>query len=114
MGFLQRGGKVKTEVIANRKKKTLHGMVRGKVSAGSALYTDALASYDGLDGEFFHQVVDHAVEFAHGRVHTNGLENFWRSVKRALKVPKAVILKEESRERHRNIRKRANKKKGES
>jgi transposase-like protein len=85
VGFLERGGKVHVEVIPNRKKKTLHGLVKGKVAAGAALYTDALASYEGLDSEFFHQVVDHAVEYVRGKVHTNGLENFWSLVKRGLK-----------------------------
>ena len=47
MGFLERGGTVRTEVIPNRKNKTLHGMVKGQVAADSALYTDALASCDG-------------------------------------------------------------------
>ena len=50
--------------------------VRKHVEAGSALYTDALKSYDGLD-EFQHQVIDHAVQYVDGNVHTNGLENFW-------------------------------------
>ncbi len=59
--------------------------MKSQVKAGSALYTDALASYDGLDGEFFHQVVDHAVEYVNGKVHTNGLENFWSLLKRGLK-----------------------------
>jgi transposase-like protein len=85
MGFLQRCGEVRTEVIPNRKKKILHGMVKGQVAAASALYTDALASYDGLDGEFFHQVVDPAVEYVRGRVHTNGLENFWSLLKRGIR-----------------------------
>lgn len=31
-----------------------------------------------------HEVVDHAQEYVVGRVHTNGLENFWSLVKRAL------------------------------
>ena len=85
LGILQRGGKVHTEVIPNRKKQTLQTLVKGKVAAGSALYTDALASYEGLDTEFFHQVVDHAVEYVRGNVHTNGLENFWSLLKRGLK-----------------------------
>jgi transposase-like protein len=62
MGFLKRGGPVQATVIADRRKKTLQGLVKSRVAAGSALYTDALASYDGLDGHFFHKVVDHAVE----------------------------------------------------
>jgi hypothetical protein len=61
MGFLERGGEVRTNVIDTRKKTELQSQVKANVSAGAALYTDALASYDGLHGEFFHQVVDHAV-----------------------------------------------------
>ena len=85
MGFLERGGQVRTVVVDNRKKGFLQREVRKNVSAGSALYSDALATYDGLEGESFHEVVDHAVEHVGGRVHTNGLENFWSLVKRALK-----------------------------
>ena len=62
MGILERGGKVRTKVVPNRKKSALQSMVRQPVEAGSALYTDALKSYEGLD-EFQHQVVDHAVEY---------------------------------------------------
>ncbi len=83
MGILERGGKVRTKVVENRRKKALQAEVRQHVEAGSALYTDALKSYDGLD-EFQHQVVDHAVEYVRGNVHTNGMENFWSLVKRGL------------------------------
>ena len=83
LGILQRGGKVRTKVIDSRKKKTLQSEVRQHVEAGSALYTDALKSYEGLN-EFEHQVVDHAIEYVRGKVHTNGLENFWSLVKRGL------------------------------
>jgi transposase-like protein len=85
MGILERGGEVRATVIQNRKRRTLHGLVKANVSAGSAIYSDALASYDGLEKEYMHQVVDHAVEYVRGRVHTNGLENFWSLVKRGLK-----------------------------
>jgi hypothetical protein len=50
----------------------------------SALYTDSLLSYDGLAADYAHQVVDHAVEYVNGRVHTNGLENFWSLLKRGI------------------------------
>jgi len=85
MGFLERGGEVQTTVVADRRKRTLQGLVKSHVRVGAAIYTDALASYDGLDGKFFHQVVDHAVEYARGRVHTNGLETFWSLLKRGIK-----------------------------
>ena len=85
LGFLRRGGEVKAEVIPNRKKKTLHAMVNEQVTPGASVYTEALASYDGLENQFDHQVVDHAIEYVKGRVHTNGLENFWSLLKRGLK-----------------------------
>jgi transposase-like protein len=85
MGFLKRGGPVQATVVADRRKRTLQGLVKSHVRAGAALYTDALASYDGLEGEFFHKVVDHAVEYVNGKAHTNGLENFWSLLKRGLK-----------------------------
>ena len=84
MGILERGGKVRTTVVPSRKKKTLQAEVRKHVQAGSALYTDAPLSYEGLEGEYAHQVVDHAVRYVDGRVHTNGLENFWSLLKRGL------------------------------
>jgi transposase-like protein len=83
LGILERGGKVRTKVIPGTKKKTLHAEVKKHVEAGSALYTDALKSYDGLD-EFQHQVIDHAVRYVDGKVHTNGMENFWSLLKRGI------------------------------
>ena len=84
MGMLERGGKVHTTVIENRKKTLLQSEVRKHVEAGSALYTDSLPSYNGLAQDYIHQVVDHAVAYVDGRVHTNGLENFWSLLKRGI------------------------------
>ena len=88
MGILERGkngkqSKVRTTVVPNRKKKALHAEVRKHVEAGSALYTDDLNSYKGLN-EFQHGVVDHAVQYVDGKIHTNGLENFWSLLKRGI------------------------------
>jgi transposase-like protein len=88
MGILERGSKVagskvRVKVIDNTKKKTLQSEIREHVLAGSAVFTDALKSYEGLD-EFQHEVIDHAVEYVRGEVHTNGLENFWSLLKRGI------------------------------
>jgi transposase-like protein len=88
MGILERGkdgkqSKVRTQVIPNRKKHALQSEVRKHVEAGSALFTDDLNSYKGLD-EFQHGVVDHAVQYVDGKIHTNGLENFWSLLKRGI------------------------------
>jgi transposase-like protein len=72
---------VRTAVIPNRKKRALQAEVRKHVEAGSALCTDALKSYEGLD-EFQHQVVDHSIQYVDGKIHTNGMENFWSLLKR--------------------------------
>jgi transposase-like protein len=84
LGILERGGKVRTMVIPDRKKKTLQPEIKKHVEAGAALYSDALKSYDGLAGEYAHQVIDHAVAYVDGQVHTNGLENFWSLLKRTI------------------------------
>jgi transposase-like protein len=85
MGILERGGKVRTSVIPNRRKHALQAEVRKHVTVSSVLFTDALQSYEGLDREYAHQVIDHAVAYVDGKIHTNGLENFWSLLKRGVK-----------------------------
>ena len=84
MGIVKRGGQVCTVVVDNRKKRTLHQEIDKHVEAGSALYSDDLRSYDGLAGKYAHQVIDHAVAYVDGQVHTNTMENFWCLLKRGL------------------------------
>jgi transposase-like protein len=84
MGIVKRGGEVRAMVVPDRKKQTLHSCVEEHVQAGAALYSDDLRSYDGLAGRYAHQVVDHAVEYVKGNVHTNTLENFWSLLKRGI------------------------------
>ena len=38
-----------------------------------------------MPAHFVHAFVDHATEYVRGHVHTNGLENFWTLLKRAIK-----------------------------
>lgn len=85
MGLLERGGRVRTAIVENRRKSVLQGEVKKHVEAGSALYSDALLSYEGLASEYAHKVIDHAVAYVDGQVHTNGLENFWSLLKRGLR-----------------------------
>jgi transposase-like protein len=92
MGLLERHGKddggaqVRTLVIANRKKHQLESTITEHVESGSHLYTDALRSYDRMtQRDFVHKVIDHAENYVDGTIHTNGLENYWSLLKRALK-----------------------------
>ena len=84
MGILERGGKVRTKVVPNRRKKTLQPEIKTHVEAGAALYSDDLLSYEGLAGRYAHQVIDHAVKYVDGQVHTNGMENYWSLLKRGI------------------------------
>ena len=47
--------------------------------------TDVWKVYNGLSEQYIPDFVDHAVCYTIGQVHTNGIENFWSLLKRALK-----------------------------
>ncbi len=90
MGLLERHSEnghstVRTEVVPDIKAETLQGKVKEYVEKGSDVYTDTLASYEGLNADFAHQMINHAEAYVNGQVHTNGLENFWSLTKRCIK-----------------------------
>jgi len=86
VGLLERGGQVRTAMVPNRRKAYLQGHIRENVKPGGELFTDALLSYQGLKHQGYeHQVIDHAFKYVDGKVHTNGMENFWSLLKRGLK-----------------------------
>jgi transposase-like protein len=80
VGFNERGGRVCTQIVTQRRKYNMQPLVREHVQAGAALYTDALKSYIGLDKHYEHAVIDHAVEYVRGKVQTSTIENFWSLV----------------------------------
>jgi transposase-like protein len=83
MGMLERGWRVRAMVISDRQKETLQPIVRKHVHADSILFTDEMGGYKGME-EYKHEIIDHAVRYVDGRVHTNCMENFWSLVKRGL------------------------------
>jgi transposase-like protein len=90
MGIIRRknktsSSKITTAVIRDASSETIHPIIRENVEPGTALYTDAWAAYRGLSGDYKHEIVDHAVEYVRGAVHTNGAENFWSLLKRTIK-----------------------------
>lgn len=90
MGILERGegerpSRVRAHAIPNPGLEAIQSGVRCNVEPGSTLYTDAWRAYRGLAGEYLHHFVDHTVEYVNGRVHTNGIENFWSLLKRSIK-----------------------------
>jgi transposase-like protein len=90
MGILQRTdgqvpSRVFARVIRGANAKTLQGHVRARVAPGSALMTDSALSYRKLRDEYVHRYVNHAEEYVRGHIHSNGIENFWSLLKRAIK-----------------------------
>src|ERR1019366_3885009 len=79
----ERGGEVRAKVVKTRRKPELEQLVRENVETGSDLFTDELKSYDDLK-EFQHQVINHVETYVNGRIHTNGMENFWCLLKRSI------------------------------
>jgi transposase-like protein len=83
-GMVERNGKVRAFHVDGRRKKDLQEAIRENIEAGTALFTDELKSYDGLAEDYDHAVVNHAIEYVNGNVHTNTIENFWSLLKRGL------------------------------
>jgi transposase-like protein len=89
MGLLERNtdgqSTVRTKVIKGTKRAELFGVIEENVEPQSALYTDALPSYASMNYMYNHEFIDHSEAYVRGAVHTNGLENFWNLLKRAIK-----------------------------
>lgn len=96
LGLLERSdeaagktSRVRTKIIPNRTTETLHTEtlhteITDTVKAGSEIFTDGHKGYPGLPDGYSHEFVDHAVQYVEGKVHTNGLENFWSLLERSL------------------------------
>jgi transposase-like protein len=90
MGLLERhiqkkGSRVKVKHVANARRETVQGEIFQHVQPGSQVFTDSLPSYEKLGLDYIHQAINHAECYVKGNVHTNGMENFWSLLKRAIK-----------------------------
>jgi transposase-like protein len=87
IGVLERGGKAVAAVIERADTHTLDGFVHAYVSTEATLVsTDEHSGYRHLGRSYNHGVVRHSAgEYVNGRVHSNGIENFWSLLKRTIK-----------------------------
>lgn len=90
LGLLERTtidkpSRIRLKVVENVRLTVLDPEVRKHVEKGSEVMTDKARSYQDLNDEYIHQVIDHAECYAKGHVHTNGLENFWSLLKRGIR-----------------------------
>jgi transposase-like protein len=84
VGMVERDGRVRALHVSSRRRYELQKAVRDNIEAGSAIFTDELLSYQGLSDDYEHGVINHAIEYVNGHVHTNTMENFWSLLKRGL------------------------------
>jgi transposase-like protein len=86
MGMLERGGRVRARVIADRKVQTMRPVLEGSIERGANVITDEHVSYPFLAKEnaYAHEVINHIEGYVRGHIHTNGIENFWSCLKRSL------------------------------
>jgi transposase-like protein len=85
MGMLDREQrKVRATVVPNVRRETLQNKIFNEIEHGTKLYTDSAVAYDSLANKYAHEIVNHLEGYVRGRVHTNGLENFWSLLKRGL------------------------------
>ena len=83
VGALDReANQVAAAVVPNRKRPTLHDFIEQHVQSDSTVYTDEAPAYQKMP--FDHEAVNHSVgEYVRGMAHTNGIESFWATLKRA-------------------------------
>lgn len=75
--------KVVAKRVSNREKETVQNFIRNNTFPDAKVYTDNHKSYNGIPN---HKSVNHSVgEFVRGMAHTNGIESFWATLKRAHK-----------------------------
>lgn len=86
-GILDRNlRQIRATVVPDVKRETLQNEILKHVKYGTKVYTDEATAYDnGMSWHFVHDVINHSEQYVRGRVHTNGLENFWSLLKRGLK-----------------------------
>jgi transposase-like protein len=88
MGMLDRHTcQVRAKQIPNVKRETLQEVILENIGWNAHVFTDQFSSYEELNKlkNFTHQTVNHTIEYVNGRVHTQGIENFWSLLKRSLK-----------------------------
>ena len=89
-GLLERHGPtgkgyVRAKVVSSTRRRVLLAEIKRNVEDGSEVFTDEHPSYRMVKRDYVHEVIDHAECYVRGKVHTNGLENFWGLLKRAIK-----------------------------
>ena len=86
-GMVERGGRVKTKVVAHTDAETLIPEIQGSVEKGVTIMSDGMSAYNSLVLlGYQHGVVLHSegVYVTGENIHTNSVEGFWSQLKRSI------------------------------
>lgn len=82
VGMVERGGRVRAQVTVDRSQAVIRPLVAANIAKDATLVTDEWGGYVG--SHLNHEVINHAIEYVNGHIHTNSIENFWPLLRRAL------------------------------
>jgi transposase-like protein len=82
VGMIERGGRARAHVTVDRTQPTIHPIIAANVAKDATLVTDEHGGYVGSHPN--HTIINHAVEYVNGHIHTNSVENFWALLRRTL------------------------------
>lgn len=85
LGIKHRGGKIVVKAAERANAKAISDVVKANVSTDVQLMTDEALKYRKVLKEYNRQTTNHSNgEWVRGKVHTNGVENFWSVRKRGI------------------------------
>lgn len=83
---VERGGRVRAEVLPFRGAGDVRPRVSNLVKAGSVLYTDESPLYATMHRRYFHHTIKHEDQvYVHGNVHTQTIEGFFSTLKNGVR-----------------------------
>jgi transposase-like protein len=91
LGMVQRStpkrkSRVRAMVVSDTNKSELWPRLFDNIRNDATVTTDAATYYTHLDERFYrHEIINHAIEYVRGNIHTNSIESFWNLLKRSVK-----------------------------
>jgi transposase-like protein len=84
--MVERGGRVRAQVVPDRKSTTLQAEISRHVLPASTVFSDEWPSYNGLEGRYrAHYRIRHSENvYVSGNVHTQTIEGFFSNLKRGV------------------------------
>lgn len=82
VGMVERGGRVRARVTIDRSHTVIRPLIAENLAKDATLVTDEWGGYVG--SHLNHEVINHAIEYVNGHIHTNSIENFWALLRRSL------------------------------